>query len=57
VVAIKETIMTLLYFVLYLLAVVSFALAALRVPARVEFLGLGLLLFTLVPLIQAGQSL
>lgn len=49
--------MTVLFFILLLSAGVCFGLAANRTVARVEFLGLGLLLWVLVDLIKVGQNL
>lgn len=57
--------MTLLYFILTLLAVICFAAAAFLArprnttpaPSPVLFLGLGLALWAAVPLLQLGQRL
>lgn len=51
--------MHVLYFVLYLLAVISFVIAAFHVVAdrRVNFLALGLVFAVLVPLIQQVRLL
>lgn len=49
--------MTILYFILLLLAGVAFGLSAARAQARVEFLSLGLLLWVLVDLIKVAQNL
>lgn len=44
-------------FAFLLLALVSFALAAANVPARLNFIGLGLLFWVAVPLVDAARAL
>ena len=49
--------MAVLDLILYLLAGVFFGLAAGRVPTRLDFIALGLLMWVLVPFFQAIQKL
>jgi hypothetical protein len=50
--------MTVLYFILLLLAAICFGLAAFSVAhPRIHFVALGLLFWVLVPLIHAGKAL
>lgn len=44
-----------LYVILYIFSVVCFGAAAANLYPKVNLLALGLLLFTLVPLLQVGQ--
>jgi hypothetical protein len=44
-----------LYVILYVCAVVCFAAAAANLYPKLNLLALGLVLFTLVPLLQVGQ--